>query len=313
MERSKYRTYAAVDRNAIRHNFNIVRSRVSPGCKVLSVVKADAYGHGAVEAARMLRDSDYFGVACPDEALSLRASGVTKPILIFGYSAPEEADRLADAEITQCAFSDEYLLQLQRNLSSEKKLKVHCKIDTGMSRLGFYAHDEASERITAKRQLSTAKNTPNLEYEGIFTHFTSSEEDPEITRDQYQRFLSLTERLKQEGLTVPIRHCANSAATLLYPEMHLDMVRPGIILYGYLPGREIPDFGLKPAMELKTHIAQIHHLKPGDTVSYNRTFRAERDTDIATICIGYADGLHRNLSGRASVLVNGHKTKIPET
>lgn len=310
MEQSHYRTYTLVDLSAIRHNFNTVKSRLKPGCKVLSVVKADGYGHGAVEVAKTLWDSDYFGVACIDEAIELRENGIETPILILGYTSPKEARLLARWNLTQCAFETEYLHQLQQALESDQRLKIHLKIDTGMSRLGFYAHDEDSIDKTSKEIAAVMEQTPSLEYEGIFTHFTSSDE-PSLphTDKQFVCFMEVLKRLEAKSITFPIRHCANSGATLFFPEMHLDMVRPGILLYGYAPAPDGEKFGFKPALELKSYVAQIHQLEPGDTISYNRTFQVQQPMDVATVCIGYGDGLHRALSG-APVLINGKKTKI---
>lgn len=310
MEKSRYRTYTSVDLSAIRHNFHTVKSLLQPGCKVLSVVKADGYGHGAVEVAKTLSDSDYFGVACIDEGIQLRENGIETPILILGYTSPKEARILAHWNLTQCAFDSEYLKELQRALEPGQKLKIHLKIDTGMSRLGFYAHDDGSIVETAEQIAAVMKETPSLEYEGIFTHFTSSDE-PHLphTERQFACFMQVLKNLEDRNITFPLRHCANSGATLSCPEMHLDMVRPGIVLYGYAPDPAAGDFGLKPALELKAYVAQIHHLNIGDTVSYNRTYRIDAPTDAATVCIGYGDGLHRALSG-APVLINGRKTKI---
>lgn len=310
MEQSRYRTYTLVDLSAIRHNFNTVKSRLKPGCKVLSVVKADGYGHGAVEVAKTLWDSDYFGVACIDEAIELRENGIETPILILGYTSPKEARLLARWNLTQCAFDTEYLHQLQQALEPEQRLKIHLKIDTGMSRLGFYAHGEDSINKTVRKIAAVMRETPSLEYEGIFTHFTSSDEpDLPHTDKQFAYFMEVLKKLADQGISFSIRHCANSGATLSFPEMHLDMVRPGILLYGYAPAPDGDKFGFKPALELKSYVAQIHHLKPGDTISYNRTFQVQQPMDVATVCIGYGDGLHRALSG-APVLVNGKKTKI---
>ncbi len=310
MEQSYYRTCATVDLAAIHHNFYTVKSLLQPGCKVLSVVKADGYGHGAVEVAKTLSESDYFGVACIDEGIRLRENGIETPILILGYTSPKEARSLTDWNLTQCAFDEEYLKELQKTLEPKQKLKIHLKIDTGMSRLGFYAHDDDSIQETVEQIATVIKETPSLEYEGIFTHFTSSDEpDLPHTEKQFSCFMQVLKGLEDREITFPLRHCANSGATLFYPEMHLDMVRPGIILYGYAPAPAAEKFGLKPALELKAYVAQVHHLKAGDTVSYNRTFRADTPMDVATVCIGYGDGLHRTLSG-APALVNGRKTKI---
>lgn len=311
MEQSRYRTYTSVDLSAIRHNFDTVKSLLRQGCKVMSVVKADGYGHGAVEVANTLRDSDYFGVACIDEGIQLRENGIEAPILILGYTSPKEARLLTRWRLTQCAFDTAYLTELQNELDPKETLKIHLKIDTGMSRLGFYAHDEESASATARQIADVMQKTPSLEYEGIFTHFSSSDE-PNLphTDEQFACFMQVLKHLEVQGITFPLRHCANSGATLFYPEMHLDMVRPGILLYGYAPDPDAGDFGLKPALELKAYVAQVHSIRPGDTVSYNRTFRAEKTMDLATVCIGYGDGLHRMLSHGAPVLVNGKRTKI---
>lgn len=310
MEQSRYRTYTSVDLSAIRHNFHTVKALLRPECKILSVVKADGYGHGAVEVAKTLSESDYFGVACIDEGIQLRENGIETPILILGYTSPKEARSLSRWNLTQCAFDVEYLKELQQALEPEQKLKIHLKIDTGMSRLGFYAHDDGSVKETIEQISAVVKETPSLEYEGIFTHFTSSDEpDLPHTEKQFTCFMQVLKGLEDRGIVFSLRHCANSGATLSFPEMHLDMVRPGIILYGYAPDPAAGNFGLKPALELKAYVAQVHHLSAGDTVSYNRTFQADKPMDVATVCIGYGDGLHRNLSG-APVLVNGKKTKI---
>ena len=311
MEQSFLRTYASVDLSAIRKNYEAVRSLLRPGCKILSVVKADGYGHGAVPVARTLSDSDYFGVACLEEALELRQNGISAPILILGYTEPAAAPILSGQNLTQCAFSREYLLQLQKALKNGQTLKIHLKIDTGMSRLGFYVRDEVSANGAVSEISEAMKETPSLEYEGIFTHFTSSETpDKTETEEQFAWFCRVLDGLKELGITFPLRHCANSGASLQHPETHLDMVRPGIVLYGYAPDPKTCPIPLVPAMELKARVAQIHTLAPGDTVSYNRTYRAERTIKTATVCLGYGDGLHRSLSNGGPVLVNGKRAAI---
>lgn len=311
MKQTMTRTYAAVDTAAVRHNYEIVRSQIKKDCKVLSVIKADAYGHGAVEIARILKDSDYFGVACLDEALELRENGIETPILILGYTHPREASLLAKWGITQCAFEEEYVKALEKELEEGQRLKIHLKLDTGMSRLGFYAHDEDSATSTADRIFALVNETSRIEYEGIFTHFTSSEtSDERETEEQFSCFMKVINRLEERSVSFPLRHCANSGAILKHPKTHLDMVRAGIILYGYVPRPSLESFGLKPALEWRAHVTQIHTLKAGDGISYNRTHRAEKDMTVATVCVGYADGLSRKCSNGAPVLVNGVKTKI---
>ncbi len=313
MEPSQYRTFATIDLGAIRQNFQIIRQKVGPRCKILSVIKADGYGHGALETAQALPDSDYFGVACLAEAIALREHGVQTPILILGYTAPREAEMLASYQITQCVFSETYADDLANVLSQTgQKLKVHFKIDTGMTRLGFPAKTVKDREQTRQQILRLIQKWGNvLEPEGIFTHFTSSEEtNNPFTQTQFQHFLTLTEALAQNGLQFALRHAANSAAIFNAPQTHLDMVRPGIVLYGLTPAESMENPGLIPAMEMKAHIAQLHILNPGETVSYNRTFTADRPMRVATVCVGYADGYPRNLSNRAEVLVNGQRTRL---
>ncbi len=310
MEQTRNRSYALIDRSALRHNFHTAKALLRPGCKVLSVVKADGYGHGDVEVAKTLQESDYFGVACLDEAIHLREGGIETPILIFGYTPPEDVPLLTKYRLTQCAFDREYLLLLQKIIEPNQKLSVHVKIDTGMSRLGFFAHDKDSAIQAADEIAKTVSETPSLIYEGIFTHFTSSE-DPELshTKEQFDCFMQVIESLEMKNISFSLRHCCNSGATMFSPEFQLDMVRLGIVLYGYSPDPK-KDLNLRPALEWKTRISQIHHLSPGDTISYNRTFQAEAPMDVATICVGYADGLSRRYSNGGTILINGKKTRI---
>lgn len=310
MKQSPNRSFALINRTALQHNFHTVKALLHPGCKVLSVVKSDGYGHGDVEVAKTLDQSDYFGVACVDEAIRLREHGIQTPILILGYTPAQDIPLLARYTLTQCAVDRDYLLLLQKTIGPNQKLSVHVKIDTGMSRLGFYAHDNESAQRTAEEIARTISETPSLIYEGIFTHFTSSEE-PHLsyTKEQFDCFLQVIESLKMKNVTFPLRHCCNSGATLLFPEFQLDMVRPGIVLYGYSPDPKQP-FPLQPAMEWKTCISQIHHIEPGDAISYNRTFQADAPMDVATICVGYGDGLNRRYSKGGTVLVNGQKARI---
>ena len=310
MERSRYRTYTTVDLSAVLLNYQVVRQQLQDSCKIMSVVKADGYGHGAVKVAKTLKDSDYFAVACIDEGLELRENGIKTPILVLGYTSPAEANKLLDQNLTQCVFSKEYAEELHAALPQGAKLKVHVKIDTGMSRLGFYAHNEPTANHTAEELEQLIRTTEKFVYEGIFTHFTSSE-DPALphTKEQFALFRKVLQALEKKNIRFSLRHCANSGGIFLYPEMHLDMVRPGIVLYGYFPDPSA-DFGLRPALEWKAYVAQTHHLREDDTVSYNRTFRVTQPMDVATVCIGYADGLHRALSNGASVLINGHKATV---
>lgn len=307
--RADHRTWCEVNPAQMEENFRIIRNRLRPDVKMMSVVKADAYGHGVSHILSALAQSDYFAVACPSEAKELRELGVEKPILVLGYTPPEHYEDLIRYRLSQCVFSVEYgqhLADFLRQKATDK-IRVHLKVDTGMSRLGFYAHDAASEDETVAAIATFMKNNADvLDFEGIFTHFAVSEDpDSTFTRQQFQRFRNVLQKLEERNIRFPLRHAANSGAVLNYPEMHLDMVRPGIILYGHYPDRGMADIGLRPVMEMKTRIVQIHHLKQGDTVSYGRRFTADRNMDVATLCLGYADGFSRLLSGKTHFLLRG--------
>lgn len=310
MNPSLSRAYAQIDLDALRSNFELVRRRIAPTCKIMSVVKADAYGHGVIPVARTLRDSDYFAVACHREAMELRDAGIETPVLILGYTDPSLAPCLAEHRLTQCVFNAAYAKALQENLPNGKTLKIHLKIDTGMSRLGFYTHTADDAARTAEEIEALLTQTPSLDAEGIFTHFSSSEShETERTEEQFAVFMQLLALLERRKITFALRHCCNSAGVLYHPDKHLDMVRPGILLYGGSPD---PDRRLeeKPILSLKARVAQIRDLRPGDVISYNETFRAERPMRIAVICIGYGDGYPRALSGKTCVIADGKAVPI---
>ncbi len=276
-----------------------------------SVVKADAYGHGAVEISRTIEDfTDHFAVSNIDEAVQLRESGIRKPILILGYTPPSSMSLLAEYGVTQTVFSYDYGKILSAAArASGKDIKVHIKIDTGMNRLGFSAQNEEdlSLSISQIRELHKEKG---LDFEGIFTHFAVADEtEKPFTRIQFDRFMKCVSGLESENIVFRYRHAANSAAIINYPEMKLNMVRPGLILYGITTNR--PDtLGLKPVMELKTTVSFVHSLKKGDSVSYGQTYVAEKDMKIATLPIGYADGLFRALSRNLKVIINGREAPV---
>lgn len=296
------RTWAEIDLNAIHTNYHTLKERLSPDCRCMAVVKADAYGHGAARVAPMLADADFFGVSNVDEALELRQNGVSAPILIFAYTPPEYAKTLADHHITQAVLDESYAQALEQAAAKAGvTVSVHLKIDTGMSRVGFFCQDDASPVEAIVRTCSL----PHLYAEGIFTHFAVADDpkDDASTRLQYKRFTDLLDALKARGITFPLRHCCNSAAALRFPEMHMDMVRIGISLYGASAVDEIAP--LQPAMTLKSVVAQIKTVPAGTAVSYGHTFVCGRKTTLATLPIGYADGLPRCASGKFYVLING--------
>lgn len=278
----------------------------------MAVVKADAYGHGAVMAAEALQKAgaDWFAVSNLDEALQLRRAGLTLPILILSYTPPEEVRTLADNRITQTVVSAEHARELSRAAVREKvTLEVHLKLDTGMSRVGFFCQDSGlAANPDTVEEIAAVCALDGLHADGIFTHFAVADEpDGEaFTRQQYACFMNMIEALGQRGIVFSLRHCCNSAATLRFPDMHLDMVRPGIVLYGMYPDAWMRDLlPLSPVMSLRTRISQVKRLPCEATVSYGRQYRAPLCADIATVPIGYADGYTRRVTGRAHMLVNG--------
>lgn len=305
------RTWAEIDLDALENNYRQIRARVPSGAKIMSVVKADAYGHGADRVARVLSDcgSDAFAVSNIEEGICLRRSGIERPILILGLTPAAWADRLHDYGLTATVNSLETARELALNAPSPQK--VHIKIETGMGRLGLRAHTD-EEIKNVRREIMEILSVKNLEVEGIFTHFSTADEtDDALSRTQYERFAAVC-----DGLPIPVRHCSNSASAMRFPERSMDMVRPGIILYGLTPdsveGSGLLDcagISLRPVMSLKSTIVQVLRYKKGDTISYG-AFDIEHDCDIAVMAAGYADGYSRLLSGRGEVLVNGGTARV---
>lgn len=239
MKKEKRRTWAEVSLDSIEQNYHALRGLLPPGCKFMGMVKSDAYGHGALPVAHKLQalGTDYLGVACLDEALELRTGGITLPILILGGTDPEETPLLLQHNLAQTVYDLETAKRFSKLATLlGKRLTVHVKVDTGMARLGFVC-GETQE--VAVRQISAVCALESLYTEGIFTHFADSDGDASYTMLQLTRFLSLVDKLAARDCRFPIRHAANSAATLLYPASHLDMVRPGIALYGHYPGEDM--------------------------------------------------------------------------
>ena len=314
MKQTQTRTWAEVNLSNLEHNYRSLRAMLAPGCRFLGVVKANAYGHGAVPVARRLEQlgAEYLAVACLDEALELRQAGIGLPILILGFTPDERGAELLEGDITQTVYDLESAKNLSRLAEAAgKPLKIHIKADTGMSRLGWLCDEtHRAESVDAICQVCAL---PGLEPEGIYTHFANADSDEAYTMLQFTRFLDLLEALKARGLTFPIRHCAASAAMLRYPCTHLDMVRPGIALYGHYPdpsceGLDGP--GLRPVMTLKTRVASVKTVPAGTPVSYGCTHVVERETRLAALTIGYADGLPRLCSDRWQVELNGRRAPI---
>ena len=305
------RAWAEVNLDAIAHNVREIKKLLKPETKIMGVVKADGYGHGFREVAKTLlkNGADALAVAVIDEAIQLRDRGINVPILILGHTPDCRAQDLVAMDITPTVF-DETLARAVSDaaVAAGKRAKIHIKIDTGMSRVGFETTDVDLEKILEISRL------PNLDAEGIFTHFASADEqDKSYTNMQFERFMDVINRLEEHGLKIPIRHICNSAGIIEFPEYQLDMVRPGIILYGHYPSDCVDrtKLDLRPAMELKAVITHIAEKEKGVKVSYGGIYKTFREkTKIATVPIGYADGYLRNLSNNADMIAGGKRVPV---
>ncbi len=308
------RVCAHVDISAVEHNFASMKRVLRAGTKICAVIKADGYGHGALPIAEKLEGEEYdyiwgFAVATFEEAMKLRTGGIIKPIIILGYVFPYCYEQLSLYDIRPALFRQDMLKQLSEAASKTgRKLKVHLAVDTGMSRIGTSC-DEDGVDFALK-----ALNTPNVEVEGIFTHFARADEaDERPTRLQLEKFTGFVSRIEnRSGRRIPIRHCSNSAGIISFPDANMDMVRSGITQYGLWPSREVPRdiVGLKAAMSLISHIVYIKDVPEGTPVSYGGTFATAAGTKIATIPVGYADGYPRSLSNKGYVLIHGRRAPI---
>ena len=305
------RTWAEIDLDSLQNNLRRIKDATN-GSLVMAVVKADAYGHGAVMAATSLCEAgaDWLAVSNLDEAIQLRHADLTKPILILSYTPPEEAALLAAHNITQTVVSAEHAAAL--NAAAEKAgvtLAVHIKLDTGMTRVGFFCQ---GDRLPID-EIAAVCALPHLRAEGIFTHFAVADEQEgdAFTRRQFALFNDTVTALEERGITFALKHCCNSAATLRYPEMHLDMVRPGIILYGLYPDEWMRDMlPLTPVMSLRTHVSMTKDVPPDIAVSYGKRYVTEDTTTLATVPIGYADGYTRRTFGKAHMLIGGKPVPV---
>lgn len=310
------RTWAEISLNAIEHNYNVIRNKVADDTKVCCVIKADGYGHGAVELSQVYEKlgADFFAVSNIDEGIEIRKSGSKLPIVILGYTPVSEAENFAEYDISQAVFSLEYAKELSEKCVEEDCIcKMHIKVDSGMSRIGFMCQEFPRDEYSIE-EICEACCLPNLEVEGLFTHFCVSDEDAEgreFTNKQYENFIHVRDSLKKRGVDISVVHCSNSGAIEDYPETCCDMVRAGIILYGLAPSSKLADrLDLVPAMTLKTVVAFVKEVQKGATISYGRTFTADRKMKIATVPIGYADGFIRQNAKDGYMMVNGKKAKI---
>ena len=309
------RTWVEIDLDELEHNFKILKNCLNPNSKFLGVIKANAYGHGMIQCARKLQKlgADWLAVAAVTEAVELRHSGITLPILCLGQASTELAKLMCDFGITQAVGDFDNGKKLSDYAASiQKKIKIHVKLDTGMSRTGFYWPDNEELKIQTAKEIAKLSQLPGLEIEGLFTHFAAADDDEIFTRLQLNKILEAKKYLSDLGLNFKIIHAAASVGVLNYPEAHLDMGRFGLVMYGYEStetGNENSTLNLHPVMKLKTRITAVRNLPEGTTISYGRTYTLKRDSKIAVLPIGYADGLSRTLSNNFNVKI--HNTLCP--
>ncbi len=302
MESTLRRTWAEIDLDALAHNYRRLRERMGPASRFLGVVKADAYGHGAVEIAQTLEElgAEYLAVSNIDEARELRQAAVRLPILQLGLTPPEQTEQVLACNVTQSVYSLGAAQEFSRRAEAlGARMRCHIKLDTGMSRLGFSC-DEANFRQSLE-DICQVCRLPGLEAEGVFTHFAVADEPAgeDYTRMQHRRFAAMLSALEERGVTFAIRHCANSGATVNYPDFAYDMFRPGILTYG--AGDQAEALGLKPVMTLKSTVGCVRRLEADTAVSYGLTCHTQRPSRVGVLPIGYADGFHRSLSNRWQV------------
>lgn len=303
-------TWAEVSITAIKHNVNQFKKYIGSSVNLMAVVKADGYGHGAVPVAKAAIEagSDYLAVAILDEAIELREAGITQPILVLGYTPVRSIRQAMIAGVDITVFNEEVLDEIiLQSVALQKTVSIHLKIDTGMTRIGVQTREEAL--VLAVKALES----PFIVLKGIFTHFANADsEDPSYTRQQFERFRSVTSYLYDNGIFIPLKHCCNTAGTMNFPEMHLDMVRVGIGLYGLYPDVSLKEhpISLQQAMTLKTKIAWLKKVAKSQPISYGCTYTPSTERIIATLPIGYADGLSRHLSNCGQFLVHGQKVLV---
>ncbi|NFP92270.1 alanine racemase [Clostridium sporogenes] len=304
MFRNLRAVWAEIDLDNLQHNLKEIK-KICGNKEVIGVIKANAYGHGAMEIAPTLLENGVsrLAVAVLSEAMELRMSGVKESIMILGYTPWALGDMLLDNDIEQSVYSYDDALELSRIAVLKRKiLKIHIVVDTGMGRIGFLPTKESVENVYKISKL------PNIKIEGVFSHFSSADElDKDYTLYQMNKYNQFINKLEEKNIQVPIKHIANSAAIIDLESTHLDAVRAGIIMYGYYPSNYVlrNNIKLKPVMSLKTSIVHIKKVSSGEYISYGRTFKTEKESIIATLPIGYADGYNRLLSNKGKVIVNG--------
>lgn len=305
------RVCAEINLDAAAYNFKSMKDNLTPGTRMIAVVKTDGYGHGAIPIARMVQEYDYiwgFAAATIEEALLLRKAGIEKPILILGFVFPDAYEELIRHDIRPAVFK----LSMAKQLSEEavrqgKTVHMHIKVDTGMSRIGFKDCEESADIV---REIS---ELPNVEIEGLFTHFARADEkDKTSAMDQFRRYQAFSRMLEDRKVEVKIHHCSNSAGIFDIQDANLDVVRAGVSIYGMYPSDEVNKFAvpITPVMSLKSHIVYVKEVDAGTAVSYGGTFVADHPMRIATVPVGYGDGYPRSLSNKGWVLIRGQQAKI---
>ncbi len=305
------RVCARIDLDAIEYNMEMMRRNLKDGVKMISVIKSDGYGHGALQIARFLEPKEYiwgYAFAALDEAAALRKGGIKKPLLVLGCVFPEQWEEMLDGGIRMTVYTEETAREVSDlAVKMGKTAYVHIKIDTGMSRLGFLAEEASIEKIARISRM------PNLVVEGMYTHFAKADEtDKRFTIEQLEKYLWVKKQLLDRGIEIPYHHCSNSAGIIDLKEANMDLVRAGIAAYGLYPSEEVhkENVPLKPAMELISHVTHVKWVEEGTPVSYGGIFTAKRRTRIATIPVGYGDGYPRSLSNQGCVLIRGKRAPI---
>lgn len=304
-----YRTWTEIDLDAIYHNAVAAKSITKTGTKLMAVIKADGYGHGAVQLAKVLEPvADAYGVAILEEGIELRQAGVKKPILLLGYTPEALQEAMIQYDIAATIFRKDMAEQMSAAaLRLGSKAKVHIKLDTGMSRIGFIPGDDSLQTILEIAAL------PGIQIEGCFTHFARMDEtDKTKAKEQFQKYLDFTAKIEAAGIPLPVKHVSNSAGIIEMPETNLDMVRDGICLYGLYPSEEVNKerLPLTPAMQWKAYVSHVKTLPAGVEIGYGGTYTTQSETRVATIPVGYADGYPRSLSNLGCVLIHGQRAKI---
>lgn len=305
------RCVAYINLDAVANNFEEIHKAIKPDTKVVAVIKADGYGHGAAQIGKLIEKYDYiwgFATASAEEAFALRYAGLTKPILILGYTFEGDYKKLIANDIRPAVFSFEVAKKLS-DIAVELGIKapIHIKMDTGMSRIGYQVGDDAADEILEISKL------PEIEVEGIFTHFSKADEtDLSFARKQINEFNKIINLCEARGLNIPLKHCSNSAGIIELPEVNMNLVRAGIIIYGLWPSDEVSREVLKlqPVMELKSRLVHIKKMESGRIISYGGTYETKEGDVIGTVSFGYADGYPRGLSNKGYVLIRGKKAPI---